>query len=145
MPTELEWEYAFCWDPHGGKATLTEYPWGNDFVISRCNTRESGIGRPTPIGLYSPEGGDTRSGATDMTGNVLEWTLSRGRDGDGQAVYPSKPEPYRPEEAEQWTPRVQKGGTFLGPRIMGTRTYRLINLPDLALQDFGFRIVRHVT
>ncbi|HID64321.1 MAG TPA: hypothetical protein EYP49_16510 [Anaerolineae bacterium] len=31
-----------------------QYPWGDGFDQSRCNTDESGIGKTTPVGKHSP-------------------------------------------------------------------------------------------
>ena len=45
-------------------------------------------------------------------------------------------------DTDIWGSRVQRGGTFLATREFAQTTSRLLNLPDLALQDFGFRIVR---
>jgi formylglycine-generating enzyme required for sulfatase activity len=48
------------------------YPWGDTFDPSRCNTRESGLGRALPAGSLA--GGESVEGCRDLVGNVAEWT-----------------------------------------------------------------------
>jgi formylglycine-generating enzyme required for sulfatase activity len=64
LPTEREWQRAAQGDD--GR----EYPWG-EWAEGHANTRESGIGQPSAVGLF-PEGASP-CGALDMAGNVWEW------------------------------------------------------------------------
>lgn len=66
LPTEWEWEWAAS-GFQGGR-----YPWGNQSEAQRCNTKEAGVVRTTPVGSYPT--GESFCGASDMSGNVWEIT-----------------------------------------------------------------------
>jgi len=98
LPTEAEWEKA----ARGEYAN--EWPWGNEFDASKCNSSEGKKGGTTPVGAYSPMG-DSPYGAVDMVGNVWEWT---------QSLY--KEYPYKFDDGRENTKaegyRVLRGGSF---------------------------------
>jgi formylglycine-generating enzyme required for sulfatase activity len=68
LPTEEEWEYA------ARGPSRREYPFGDRFDATCCNTIEAGIGSVTPVDHYSS--GVSEFGLWDMAGNVEEWTSS---------------------------------------------------------------------
>lgn len=66
--SEAEWEKA-CKGPGNNK-----YPYGNTYSPGKCNSKESGKGKIMPSGSMS--GCRSRYGVMDLSGNVLEWTVT---------------------------------------------------------------------
>ncbi len=118
LPSEEEWERA------ARGMDGREYPWGDEFDPTRCNTRESGIGTTTPVGQYSP-GGDSPCGCADMAGNVWEWTSSEWAPGSGG--------------------RVVRGGSWGGYRDFGRCAVRGGVDPVDSDDGSGFRCVSPVS
>jgi formylglycine-generating enzyme required for sulfatase activity len=137
LPTEAEWEKSARGE-YGN-----EWPWGNEFDPTKCNSIEGGKGGTTPVGTYSPQG-DSPYGASDIVGNVWEWTQSLwGKD----SRRPDFKYPYNPKDgredvnAEGEVFRVVRGGSFLYDHRRVRAAYRGRNIPGDRLHSRGFRLV----
>jgi formylglycine-generating enzyme required for sulfatase activity len=127
LPTEAEWEKT----ARGQDGN--EWPWGNEFDATKCNSNEGGEGTTTPVGAYSPQG-DSPYRAADMVGNVWEWCHS---------IF--KPYPYQAndgrEEESREDIRVLRGGAWDFDWDGARSAYRYDYRPDDSDDDFGFRVV----
>ena len=105
LPTEAEFEAA----ARGKKGR--QFPYGNKFDSTRCNTFESHIRRTTPVGVFdnsTPEG--SGEGAFDLSGNVYTWTLSI-YDQD-RFKYPYRSDDGREDISASGVRRVLRGGSW---------------------------------
>lgn len=147
LPTEAEWEKAASWaEEQGsggarGQGRKRRYPWGDAWDPKRCNTKEAGPGKTTPVGAYSPamhpelvEGGDSPYGAADMAGNVFEWCSS------AYKSYPYDPNDGREDlSGGDNVIRILRGGSWYTDRKWARGAYRGRNNPRLRDDLRGFR------
>ncbi len=130
LPSEAEWEKAASWDARAGRQR--RYPWGDEWCPDRCNSKEKGLGRTTPVGQYSPRG-DSPYGCVDMAGNVWEWCRSR------FAPYPYDANDGR-EDLEGDARRVLRGGSWLIGQYSARCAYRHRSYPSGSWLNLGFRV-----
>ncbi|MFF4650898.1 SUMF1/EgtB/PvdO family nonheme iron enzyme [Streptomyces sp. NPDC001380] len=65
LPSSQQWEKA----ARGTAGRI--YPWGDQPTPAKCNVREGGLGRTTPVGRY--HSGVSPFEVYDMCGNTWEW------------------------------------------------------------------------
>lgn len=107
LPAKNEWRYAAR-----GK-TGREFPWGDEWDATRCNSvgNQDGFLESAPVGSFPS--GNTPEGVQDMAGNIWEWCEDR----------------------------VLRGGPWCaGPELLATSKDASEDV-DRADDKFGFRLV----
>jgi iron(II)-dependent oxidoreductase len=79
LPTAEEWEVAAGYAPATNRQY--RYPWGEPFEAQRANSALSNLGDTLAAGHYRPAG-DSPVGASEMAGNVAEWTSTQVQQGE---------------------------------------------------------------
>ena len=118
LPTEQQWKRAAQGDD--GR----EYPWGNEFDKTKCNTNASEIGLTTPVTQY-PQGASP-FGVMDMSGNVWEWCLTAWDSGKSGL------------DGSDW--RCLRGGSWYVSVNHARASYRTRYSPGGRNDDDGFRV-----
>lgn len=131
LPTEIEWEYA------AKGRDNRNWPWGNEWNTSKCNTRECKIAGTTSVGKFSPEG-DSVFGVSDMVGNVWEWCSS---------LYTRYPYSSNNETDSDHvsSERVLRGGSYLTEKDFASCSFRGKYVSRGKRADIGFRVVLETT
>ncbi|MBW7881197.1 MAG: SUMF1/EgtB/PvdO family nonheme iron enzyme [Caldilineaceae bacterium] len=123
LPAAAEWEVAAGYAP--ATARTYRFPWGDQFDRQRANSAEAGAGDTLQVGTYRAAG-DSPFGASDMAGNVAEWTATA-VDQDGITAYVVKGGSYAdpPDDLRVRANRVlpaRTGAPWLGFRCAADLT-----------------------
>jgi formylglycine-generating enzyme required for sulfatase activity len=162
LPTETEWERAArgkaptpsSSPAAGGEEALpspvptgegpemgagaSRYPWGDDWIEGRCNSKELGLGRTTPVGIF-PQGASAE-GVLDLAGNVWEWC----NDWYDEKAYQRRAgsitrNPVGPRSGSY---KVLRGGSWYNDRNVVRCAYRHRYYPGIRNAYGGCRVAR---
>jgi formylglycine-generating enzyme required for sulfatase activity len=130
LPTAAEWMAAA-----GGAPTqqIHRFPWGEQFDPQRANSAETARGDTVPIGTFRP-GGNSPIGASDLAGNVAEWTTTQSAAGVTHSVTNSV--------SGNTIENIIKGGSFADERTALQITTEQFFPADQSAPWLGFRCVR---
>lgn len=122
LPSEQEWQRAAQGDD------MRDYPWGNEFDTSKCNTKESQLRVLVPSTHYTEN--ISPFGVCDMFGNTWEWCING---------YKKRSQ----GNAEDVIHRAVRGGSFMTPEKRSPITRSHFLAPTYRFTSIGFRLVHH--
>jgi len=129
LPMEYEWEIA----ARGTDGRI--YPYGGEFDAAKGNTKETGIGQTSAVGIFLA--GASPYGALDMSGNVWEWCQDVWHDNYEGA----------PTDGSAWVDggdqerKVLRGGSWYDVPVGCRSAHRDRDAPDGIYDGVGFRVV----
>ncbi|MCP4113628.1 MAG: SUMF1/EgtB/PvdO family nonheme iron enzyme [Desulfobacteraceae bacterium] len=147
LPSQNEWEAS------AAGFEKNKYPWSNKWSDDYCNTMECGINRTSSVGAFKK--GDTPEGISDLAGNAWEWMCTGYHpdeivddfrfDQDLQNLYDK-------EDRDQLRSELNGkhrdifvvlcGGSWRDDRINACCEFRVRNIPNVQLNNVGFRCIR---
>jgi formylglycine-generating enzyme required for sulfatase activity len=137
LPSEAQWERAAR-----GPAGRSPFPWGDGLRAGeqvRANTRETELGRPSPVGLF-PAGCSVEE-VEELAGNVWEWCGDQMLHYSDGSPFTRKEIPWLSDD-EARSDRVVRGGSWINPAWYCRVSFRLALRPSARWGYVGLRLVR---